>query len=170
MSKLSKLRSQSVLMLSTGFEPLFHASWTRAITAVVSGRAEVVEEHESLKIGTPRGDIPFPTKVRFVSGIIAARVKTLNGEAPLTRKNIYLRDGGKCQYCDLYITMSNSTIDHVIPRSRGGHHNWGNVTLACEKCNQRKGSKMPAEFHVKLKKSPWAPSLLELGSKSFFKS
>ena len=164
MSRLAELRMQSVLMLSTGFEPLFQTSWTRAITAVVSGRAEIIEVHKTLRIGTPRGEVPLPTKVRFTSGVIAARVKNLNSDAPLSRKNVHIRDNGRCQYCDSIMSVANSTIDHVIPRSKGGHHQWDNVVLACEKCNQRKGDKLPGEFHIKLKRRPSAPSMLDLGA------
>ena len=151
-----------VLMLSTGFEPLFQTNWRRAITAVFGGRAEIIETHDYLTIGTTRGAIPFPIKVRFITGIIAAKVKKLGRNAALSKRNLYLRDDGKCQYCNTEVTLKSGTVDHVIPRSKGGTHTWENVVLACTKCNQKKGNKWAAEFRLKLTKIPRAPSLFEI--------
>lgn len=151
-----------VLMLSTGFEPLFQTNWRRALVAVFGGRAEVIETHATLTIGTPSGRIPFPLKVRFMSGIIAAKVKQLGCNAILSRRNLALRDGGKCQYCGVNVSSKTGTMDHVIPRSRGGTHTWENVVLACSKCNQKKADKMPEAFYLKLKNKPTAPSLFDI--------
>lgn len=151
-----------VLMLSTGFEPLFQTNWRRALVAVFGGRAEVIEEHATLKIGTPSGSIPFPLKVRFVSGIIAAKVKQFKHSAILSRRNLMLRDGGECQYCGVNVSLKTGTMDHVIPRSRGGTHTWDNVVLACSKCNQKKADKMPEAFYLKLKKKPATPTLFDI--------
>ena len=151
-----------VLMLSTGFEPLFQTTWKRALTAVFGGRAEIVESHETLMIGTSSGTFPFPTKVRFTSGIIAGKIKNINKHAQLSRKNVFLRDHGECQYCFIKLTLSNSTIDHVVPKSRGGCHEWENVVLACEKCNQKKGSRLLKETSMCLRSKPRKPSLNDL--------
>mgnify|MGYP006412596169 CR=1 FL=1 len=151
-----------VLMLSTCFEPMFQTNWKRALSAVFGGRAEVIETHDFLTIGTSSGFIPLPIKVRFVTGIIAARIKKFSANAALTKKNLLLRDDEKCQYCNKSVTLKTGTIDHVIPRSKGGFHIWENVVLACPKCNQKKGNKLPTEFHMKLSISPRAPSLYEV--------
>ena len=151
-----------VLMLSTGFEPLFQTNWRRALIAVFGGRAEVIETHNSLTIGTSQGRIPFPLKVRFITGIIAARVKQFGHSAILSRRNLVLRDGGKCQYCGVNVSLKTSTIDHVVPKSRGGKHSWENVVLACAKCNQKKADKMPDIFYLKLSKKPRAPTLYDI--------
>jgi 5-methylcytosine-specific restriction endonuclease McrA len=158
----SILDETPVLMLSTGFEPLFQTNWRRALVAVFGGRAEVIEAHKTLTIGTPSGRIPFPLKVRFITGIIAAKVKQLGNNAILSRRNLILRDGGKCQYCGINVSLKTGTMDHVVPRSRGGAHSWENVVLACSKCNQRKADKMPEKFHLKLTKKPVAPSLFDI--------
>lgn len=156
------LEKTPVLMLSTGFEPLFQTNWKRALNAVLGGRAEVVESHDFLTIGTTRGPIPFPLKVRFITGIIAARVRKFSACAALTKKNLFIRDKGKCQYCDINVSLKSSTIDHVVPKSKGGAHMWQNVVLACEKCNQKKGAKLPKDFHLKLSTAPRAPTLYEI--------
>ena len=162
MTRSALIEKTPVLMLSTGFEPLFQTNWKRALNAILGGRAEVVEIHDFLTIGTSRGPIPFPVKVRFITGVIAARIKKFSSHAALSKKNIYVRDKGKCQYCDVSVTLKTATIDHVVPKSKSGTHVWTNVVIACGKCNQKKGSKLPSDFHLKLSKKPRAPSLYEI--------
>lgn len=157
-----RLETTPVLMLSTGYEPLFQTNWKRAVTAIVKGRAEVVESHESLTIGTSSGYIPFPTKVRFTSGILAGKIRNISRGVKLSRKSLFLRDKGRCQYCDKRLTLGSCTIDHVMPKSRGGGHSWGNVVLCCSKCNQRKGSRLLKETGMSLEKAPCEPSLLDV--------
>ena len=151
-----------VLMLSTGFEPLFQTHWRRALVAVFGGRAEVIETHASLTVGTTSGPVPFPLKVRFITGIIAARVKELNTRAALSKKNLCIRDRGMCQYCSVNISLQHGTVDHVIPKSKGGSHNWENVVWSCARCNQMKGNKLPREFHLKLSKPPKIPTIYDV--------
>jgi 5-methylcytosine-specific restriction endonuclease McrA len=151
-----------VLMLSTGYEPLFQTTWRRALSAILGGRAEVIEIHDFLTIGTSRGPIPFPVKVRFITGIIAASIKKFSSIAPLTKRNLFIRDAAICQYCSARVTLKTGTIDHFIPKSKGGQHIWKNVVLACTKCNQKKGSKMPANFHLKVSIAPREPIFYEI--------
>lgn len=148
-----------VLMLSTGYEPLFQTNWRRALSAILGGRAEVIEIHDFLTIGTSRGPIPFPVKVRFITGIIAASIKKFSSAAPLTKRNLFIRDTGICQYCSTRVTLKTGTIDHFVPKSKGGQHIWKNVVLACTKCNQKKGNKMPVNFHLKVSNTPSEPTL-----------
>lgn len=151
------LKSHQVLVLSTGYEPLFKTCWKRAISAVMSGRAEIVEMHESLWIGTSSGKIACPTKVRFTTGIIAAKLKLdASGRKP-SKKGLWHRDAGQCQYCQKVVTISNATIDHVIPKSRGGGHTWENLVIACSKCNGKKGSRLLEECNMSLNKKPCPP-------------
>ena len=128
------LKGHQVLVLSTGYEPLFKTGWKRAMSAVLSGRAEIIENHETLWIGTTSGRIECPTVVRFLSGIIAAKLRIKHSRRP-TKKMLWLRDEGTCQYCKKKVSVSNATIDHVLPKSRGGSHSWGNLVIACSKCN-----------------------------------
>lgn len=162
MERREQLAAVPVLMLSTGYEPLFQTNWKRALSAIIGGRAEVIESHEYLTIGTSSGPLPFPTKVRFVSGIIVATIKKINVQAQLSRKNLYLRDAGSCQYCNAKLSLKSGTIDHVIPRSKGGKHTWENVVFACVDCNQKKGAKLLCNTNMTLVKRPSRPSISEL--------
>lgn len=157
MSSASVLDSHQVLVLSTGYEPLFKTNWKRAVSAVFCGRAEVVETHDTLFIGTASGKIQFPTIVRFLTGVIAGKIKNVSKSSRPSKKTIWTRDKGSCQYCQIRLSLKDCTIDHVIPKSRGGQHTWGNVVIACRKCNQKKGSKLPKECGMIPKKIPSLP-------------
>ena len=153
------LKKHEVLVLSTGYEPLFKTCWKRAMSAVLSGRAEVIEKHETLWIGTSSGKIACPTKVRFTTGVIAAKLRV---KIPLrtkpTKKGLWHRDSGECQYCQKIVPISTATIDHVIPKSRGGGHTWENLVIACSKCNGKKGSRLLEECNMSLGKKPSLPN------------
>ena len=151
------LKSHEVLVLSTGYEPLFKTCWKRAISAVLSGRAEIIDRHETLWIGTSSGRMECPVTVRFVTGFIAAKISIdLSTKRP-TKKALWHRDCGKCQYCQKIVTVSNATIDHVIPKSRGGQHTWENLVIACSKCNGKKANRLLTECNMKLQSVPHAP-------------
>lgn len=157
MNNMSLLENHQVLVLSTGYEPLFKTNWKRAITAVFCGRAEVVETHETLCITTGSGKIQFPTIVRFLTGVLVGRLKNVSRKATPSKKTIWLRDNGQCQYCEKKLSIKDSTIDHVMPKSKGGKHTWENVVIACRKCNQKKGSKLPKECGMMPKEIPKLP-------------
>ena len=80
--------------------------------------------------------------------------------ANFTRAGVFLRDGSNCQYCNKHISGKNLTIDHVLPRCRGGKHNWYNCVTSCVKCNNYKGDMTPEEAGMKLLKVPGKPPLI----------
>ncbi|HEX4144240.1 MAG TPA: HNH endonuclease [Pirellulales bacterium] len=73
------------------------------------------------------------------------------------RRNIFARDGNRCQYCGKNFPTSELSLDHVVPRSRNGPTSWENVVCACVACNVRKGGRTPAEAHMKLTRQPTRP-------------
>jgi 5-methylcytosine-specific restriction endonuclease McrA len=75
----------------------------------------------------------------------------------LSRRNIFARDGNRCQYCGCSFPTSQLSLDHVLPRSRGGETTWENVVCSCVTCNTRKGSRTPHEAHMRLMKMPIEP-------------
>jgi 5-methylcytosine-specific restriction endonuclease McrA len=75
----------------------------------------------------------------------------------LNRQNIFKRDGQRCQYCG---TSEDLTLDHVIPKSRGGQSKWDNLTTACKRCNSRKGDFTPEEANMPLQQKPYKPSFI----------
>ena len=90
-----QLDAHQVLVLSTGYEPLFKTNWKRAISAVYCGRAEIVETHKTLFIKTGTGKIEFPTIVRFVTGVIAAKIKNVKQTSCWLKKHSICHDRWK---------------------------------------------------------------------------
>ena len=136
-----------VLVLNASYEPLNITTWRRALVMMLKGKAESLEEDKSHKI---RHDILLPTVIR-----LRQFVHVPFRAIPLTRKNILHRDCHSCQYCGY--KGEKLSIDHVFPRSRGGSHDWENVTTACLSCNVMKGNRTPNEASMPLMKIPRKP-------------
>jgi 5-methylcytosine-specific restriction endonuclease McrA len=116
-----------VLVLNASYEPLNICTWRRAVVLLMKGKAEQIE-HNGRLIYT---DTPVPTVIRLRS-----YVKIPYKEISLSRRNILHRDNYTCQYCG--DKRHDLTIDHIIPRSRGGLDSWDNVVAACLRCNVKK--------------------------------
>ena len=153
-----------VLVLSTGFEPMYLIEWNKAIGHVFTGRAEILQHFEGRVIGTVGGPIRMPAVVRFKEGVFLNRWNKNRRMVKLNRKNLWLRDGGTCQYCGCSTTIKSYEIEHVVPKSRKGGTCWKNVVVACSKCNQRKGARTPVEAGMKLLKKPRTPDIQRLMS------
>ena len=143
----------SVLLLNASYEPLRVVPLSRALKMVVAGRATLVEEDPSREVRSGGGaTFPMPTVIRLIHMVIIPyKDRTL----PLTRRNLVARDGGVCQVEGC--VRDGTTVDHVVPRSRGGAHTWRNVVLMCEYHNHRKGSHLLAELGWELKAKPSTP-------------
>ncbi len=115
---------------------------------MVKGKAESLEQDASKQI-RPNTLLPTVIRLRYY-------VRVPFRELPLSRRNIFHRDGNQCQYCGAS-SAEKLSIDHVLPRSRGGLDNWENVTTACLSCNIRKGNKTPQEAEMPLRRTPRRP-------------
>lgn len=138
----------STLLLNASYEPLRIITRRRAVSLVFANKAEVIHESED-EMRSAHASFKIPTVIRlrrFVRVPYRARI-------PLNRKNLVARDKGICQYCG----KTGNTIDHVIPRSRGGLHRWENVVLACTKCNATKGDQFLPDLGWELLSKPFAP-------------
>lgn len=123
--------------------------------AAVSESRKRFENSADLEwISTPRLSLIIPRIIRLLhyDMVRPYRVK-------LTRRNIYFRDDNSCQYCGKRFRNSDLNIDHVIPRSRGGHDTWENLVCACVRCNIKKGSRTPREAGMRLVRKPMRPRL-----------
>ncbi|WP_285500793.1 HNH endonuclease [Actinokineospora sp. NBRC 105648] len=139
-----------VLLLNTTFEPLTALSLRRAVVLVVCGKAEVVHgDPAGMVVHSATSSVVIPSVIRLSSYV---RVP-YRGRVPLTRAGLMHRDRYRCAYCG----GRAETIDHVIPRSRGGQHTWQNCVACCAKCNHRKADKMLAELGWRLRVVPTAP-------------
>jgi 5-methylcytosine-specific restriction endonuclease McrA len=138
-----------VLVLNTNFEPLNVCSTRRALCLLVAGKAEMLLNGRGY-VRTVRLTIPRPSVIRL--GYMVRRPRP---RVRLTKREVFRRDGHRCQYCGRQ--SSRLTIDHVTPRHRGGDHTWTNLVTACAECNLRKGGRMLREAHMSLLRSPGEP-------------
>jgi len=166
-SKLS-LECNPTLVLNADYTPMSRAplsvmNWKDAFRIVYSGRANVVSTYDSLFCRSVTMSFPLPS-------VIALRQyqPMHRAEPVLTRRNVFMRDNYRCGYCGEQHGLAQLTLDHVIPRSKGGGSTWNNVTTACIGCNQKKGSNSLKELRtlgIRLKVQPRAPSFQELQTK-----
>ncbi len=136
-----------VLVLNASYEPLNITTWRRATVLMLKGKAESLEEDSSRYI---RSDTKLPTVIR-----LRYFIKVPYRQLALTRKNLLQRDNNCCQYCGY--KGEKLSIDHILPRSRGGGDNWENVTTACLSCNVMKGNRTPQEANMHLRSKPYKP-------------
>jgi 5-methylcytosine-specific restriction endonuclease McrA len=139
-----------VLLLNATFEPLTALPLRRAIVLVVCGKAEVVHDDSAgLVLHSAHASVVVPSVIRLSAFV---RVP-YRGRVPLTRAALMHRDRFRCAYCG----GRAETIDHVIPRSRGGQHTWHNCVACCAKCNHRKADKLLSELGWRLRVVPRVP-------------
>ncbi|GGM63742.1 HNH endonuclease [Longimycelium tulufanense] len=139
-----------VLLLNTTFEPLTALPLRRAIVLVVCGKAEVVHgDPAGLTLHSASRTILVPSVIRLSNYV---RVP-YRARVPLTRAGLMHRDRYRCAYCG----GRAETIDHVVPRSRGGAHSWENCVASCARCNHRKADKLLVELGWRLRITPTAP-------------
>ena len=138
----------SALVLNTTYEPLCVVPIRRATVLVLTEKAVPLSQGGGL-FRSERVTLSGPTVVRLTRFV---RVP-YRGAIALTRRAVFTRDSGRCAYCG----ASATTIDHVIPRSRGGRHAWENVVAACTRCNHRKADRTLVELGWQLPQQPKAP-------------
>ncbi|MBI3967602.1 MAG: HNH endonuclease [Chloroflexi bacterium] len=139
----------SVLVLNQNYEPLNVCDARRAIVLLNRGKAELLEQGRG-SLRTPSRVYTRPSVIRMIYLIKRPRPKP-----KLTRREIFARDNYMCQYCG--IKTRELTIDHIIPRHRGGKHTWENLAAACRTCNHKKGGKTPEQAHMRLLRIPFEP-------------
>jgi len=144
--------------------PLSTWSWQTTVKAVLSGKAVVVDVYPDLYVRAVSLDVPVPS-------VIALREYAPTGKAKpaFTRRNVFLRDGYRCQYCSNLFRTTDLSLDHVMPRCLGGKLTWDNTVTCCKKCNGRKGSLLPTELDLvgmELRREPRCPSLFELAAEA----
>lgn len=138
-----------VLVLNQNYLPMHICSARRAVVLMLLGKAEMVENGVG-GVHTIDTVFPLPSVVRLLYLIRLPRL-----QRKLTRYEVFNRDRFTCQYCGQ--ETRELTLDHVLPRSRGGVHSWDNVVSACIPCNHRKGEKTPAEARMRLVRQPLVP-------------
>ncbi len=139
-----------VLVLNQDYSALTVCSVERAIVLLYLQKVHLVESVPDRYVRSPSTHVPWPSIIRL-KGYVRIPYKRVM----LTRKNVLRRDGNVCQYCG---DRRRMTLDHVLPKSRGGKDTWENLVAACVPCNNRKGDRLPDEAGMTLKRTPFRPS------------
>lgn len=149
---ITQLLNQSVIVFSQNYLPVTRVNIKRAIALLVSGKAEPLDFNNGnvWPVRSPSLVLYVPEQIRLT----IASQERLWKLPPVNRKEVLKRDHHRCQYCG---TTKRLTLDHLMPRSKGGKHSWDNVVTACEKCNSFKGSRTPTEAGMKLLNQPKTP-------------
>ncbi|WP_233159371.1 HNH endonuclease [Pseudonocardia sp. MH-G8] len=139
-----------VLLLNATFEPLAVVTAKRAVVLMLTGKAECVEAGlDGAAFHSESLTLPAPSVMRLSRYVRVPYRRSV----PMTRAGVLRRDGRRCAYC----SKRADTIDHVVPRSRGGAHTWDNCVAACRTCNSRKADRMIEEIGWTLSVVPRAP-------------
>ncbi|MBX3270821.1 MAG: HNH endonuclease [Sandaracinaceae bacterium] len=140
------------LILTNGYLPHRIVGWQRAMTLSFTGKVEVVETYGAV-VRSPSRAFAVPSVVR-----LTRPVKRWRAPVRFSRGQVLARDGYRCQYCGEQAPLRALTLDHVLPRSRGGATSWTNVVTACRPCNAHKGGRTPDEAGMPLRAIPVRPS------------
>ncbi len=142
---------QHVLVLNASYEPLNVTTVRRATVLVFKGKAEVIEELDNV-LHSATSTFPWPHVIRLVQYVRVPRAV----QRKISRRALFARDDWRCVYCGS--AGGRLTLDHVLPRSRGGESSWENVVTSCAPCNHEKGNRTLQEARMQLRFPPRAPT------------
>jgi 5-methylcytosine-specific restriction endonuclease McrA len=140
-----------VLVLNATYEPINVCTVRRAVVLLLKDKAEVIE-HAEWQLHSATSTIARPVVIRLVSYV---RVPRDTHRRKITRRAVFARDDWTCQYCG---SRSNLTVDHVVPRSKGGPSSWENIVASCAPCNRRKGNFLPRQVGMHPRREPRTPN------------
>jgi 5-methylcytosine-specific restriction endonuclease McrA len=144
--------SGRVLVLNASFEPINVCTVRRAAVLILKDRAEILERAD-WSLHAENLTLPRPVVIRLVTYVNIPRDAH---RRKITRRAVFARDRWTCQYCGH--ERGNLTVDHVIPRSRGGSSSWENIVTCCAPCNRRKGNRLPGQVNMTPRRKPKAPN------------
>src|SRR6266516_3346091 len=139
-----------VLVLNATYEPINVCTVRRAVVLLLKEKAEVIE-HASWELHSATTSIARPVVIRLVTYV---RIPRNPHRRKITRRAVFARDDWTCQYCG---SRSNLTVDHVVPRSKGGASSWENIVASCAPCNRRKGDRLPRQAGMHPRRAPRTP-------------
>lgn len=145
-----------VLVLNSDYHPINICSVRRAFNLILKGNAELVHDHKDNPIVSGAYTFPRPSIIR-IKTYVHLPYRKIN----ISKYNVFKRDGFKCLYCgEAGSGKVQLTLDHVIPKSKGGLSTWDNLATACSPCNRKKGDRSVAEAGYTLAYKPYKPNIL----------
>jgi len=151
---VTQTNDRRVLLLNSSEQIVGVIDWCRAVTMLMQGKAITPYNYDHFyEIKTGSGVFKLPSALVLVNFVYIPYKL-----ARPSKKNIVRRDNSECQYCGCKLSGDKITIDHVMPKSRGGNHSWTNAVVSCKRCNAKKSNRTPLEANMKLRKEPIAPT------------
>lgn len=144
--------SRKVLILNADYRAFSICSVYKAFLLVYMDKAEVLNKAKNVFLRTVDRSYEVPTVIKLYRYVNMPYKGVM-----LSRQNIFKRDGNKCVYCG---APRDLTLDHVIPKSKGGQTSWGNLVTACKSCNSKKGDFLPKDIGMELPFKPYKPSFV----------
>lgn len=150
---------KKVLLLNSDWLPLNFVSGMRALNLLLKGRVEVISSGDKPSLWdeaftTSSKSYPIPATVRLLE-----RVNRRYTAPRFKKRVLFNRDNWQCQYCGVKLDWASITIDHIVPRCRGGSTSWKNCVASCRRCNMKKGSRPLSETGMQLRKNPSEPKV-----------
>lgn len=139
-----------MLVLNATYEPINVCTVRRAVVLLLKQKAELVER-STWDLHAESLTLARPVVIRLTAYV---KVPRDTHKRKITRRAVFARDGWTCQYCG---SRTNLTVDHVIPRSKGGGSSWENIVAACAPCNRRKGDRLPIQAGMTPRRAPGTP-------------
>lgn len=146
------------LKLDSSFRPIDVIDAVEALVLCIVGKARTIESYKK-EIKSVTESFKLPAVI-----VLNRYVKFKFTQVPCNRSNVLWRDKNQCQYCGVIFKPQELTLDHVIPKSRGGKNTWKNLVAACKRCNQKKGNKTTRESGMKMIRNPKIPKTTILKS------
>ncbi len=142
---------EKALLLKTTYEPLRIISWQKAVTLLILGKVEVLEEYDR-EIRSVNLTLRLPSVVRLIRFFFHRRPVV-----KFSRINVFIRDRFRCQYCGRHYPESELSLDHVVPQWMGGQKCWENIVTCCISCNRKKGRRTLTQSGMRLIRKPYKP-------------
>jgi 5-methylcytosine-specific restriction endonuclease McrA len=147
--------SKDVLLLNADYFPLQAISWERAMVLLFQDKVTTVAmSSREIRSATQTWQVP--------SVVVLRKYKQGHTRVPMSRDSLYARDSYTCQYCARVLRATDLTLDHVMPKSRGGKSTWENLATSCSPCNLHKGANTPEEAGMRLLRVPFKPTRKDL--------
>lgn len=145
-------------LVVAGGVPIDVECWQKSLIKCLTGKAVAIKNREEIAFES-NGVITYIPSIIVILNVYFMSRLTFVNTVPLNRRNLWLRDNGRCMYCNSKISTEEVTFDHVIPSSKGGLTTWTNVVCSCGICNNKKDSRTPKQAHMTLVKKPTVPRL-----------
>jgi 5-methylcytosine-specific restriction endonuclease McrA len=154
---LNNIMAKKILLLSSSYEPITFINERKTISLLLREKAEPVSYWDNEKLGLPKFEY-LPSVLRLNKWYSISRKP-----GTFSRKIVFSRDNWTCQFCNIKLGQHDATIDHIIPKSKGGPTSWANCVTACKSCNRKKGDKPLEKCGLKLNSIPKPPSVHHFG-------